>query len=233
MHFFYLKLLFALLFTSVVVLAQKSFSDLYKPGDKLYVYSREGLSLREEADPKGKLILVASYGDEVTVVADSKPRIAFTSSNIPGAWVKVKYHDLSGYLFNGFLSRLKPMPVTTPDTELEAFKMYLKDQFKLQKETKTPPASMYVEYDKLELANGVSYEHKIYEGGASITTKFPVTSFTFQEVFLLARIAYPEFFTEKKCDYKVDQMECELNESTSLALKKDGDFFVVLSGVAD
>jgi len=228
-----LKLLFLSLFISGVSFAQNSFSDMYTIGDKLYVYTPDGLSLREEADPKGKLILIAAYGEEVTVVVDSKPRTSFTSGNIPGAWVKVKHADKSGYMFNGLLSRFKPMPVTTPDKELDAFKAYLKGQFKLQKETKTPPDPIYVEYDKLELDNGISCEHKIYEGGASITTKFPAKSFTFQEVFLLARIAYPEFFTEKKCDYKVDHMKCELNELTSLEIKKDGNFFVVLSGVAD
>jgi hypothetical protein len=228
-----LNLLCLLCFIQGTGSAQNFFTDTYKPGDRLYVYSKDGLSLREQADPKGTLILVAGYGEELIVLADDKPRVSFTSSNISGAWVKVKHKDRTGFMFNGFLSRLRPMPVTSPDQELDAYKVYLKSQFKLLKETRTPPEAIFTEYDKMDFANEVSYEHKIYEGGASIITRFPVKAFTYQEVFLLARIAYPEFFGEKKCEYKVDHMECELNELTSLEIKKDGNFFVVISGVAD
>ncbi|HLZ15976.1 MAG TPA: hypothetical protein VKQ08_03005 [Cyclobacteriaceae bacterium] len=41
-----------LLLLSLITMAQNSFTDYYKPGDRLYVYSRDGLSLREQADPK-------------------------------------------------------------------------------------------------------------------------------------------------------------------------------------
>jgi hypothetical protein len=213
--------------------AQNSFSDCYKPGDKLYVYSRDGLSFREQADPKGKLILVAAYGDAVEVLDDNLPRVSFTSNNIPGAWAKVRHADKDGYMFNGFLSRLKPMPVTSPDKLIDAFRDYLKNQFKLVNEMKTSPDPIYSQYYKMEFANGVTHEHKIYEGGASIITRFPIQSFTFREAYLLARIAYPEFFGSKKCDYSADHMECELDEYHSLTLKKDADFFILFYSLAD
>jgi hypothetical protein len=227
------KTLLLLISISGAASAQNSFSDSYKPGDKLYVYSRDGLSLREDADAKGKLVVVASYGDEIIVAPDSKPRVSFTSSNIPGAWVKVNHKGKTGYMFNGFLSRTKPMSLTTADKELDALEVFFKNHFTLLRETKAPPETYLVEYLRLDFANEVTYEHKIYEGGASIITKFPIKYFTFQEVFLLARIAYPEFFSEKKCDYKTDNIECNLDDLSSLQIKKDGTFIVLISGSAD
>lgn len=222
-----------LMLVSALVFGQNSFSDAYKPGDKLYVYSREGLSLREQADPKGKLIAVLAYGSEVIVQPDSKPRVSFTSSNIPGAWVKVKSANATGYMFNGFLARFKGMPITTAAKSSEDFRSYLIREFKLVKETKTSPDKIYVEFNRLELANGVTHEYRLYEGGTSTLTSFPARSFTMQEVFLLSRIAYPEFFTQKNCDYKADHIECSLDDMTSLDIKKEGNLIVMTFGAAD
>ncbi len=229
----HLKLIGLLLFISGLTLGQSSFSDSYQPGDKLYVYTRDGLSLREQADPKGKLIEVAAYADELTVLTDEKPRVSFTSSNIPGAWVKVKHKDKTGYMFNGFLSRLKPMINSTKERYREDLYNYLKQEFKLVKETKTPPESMIRDYLKMELGNGATYEAKDYEGGSTIILRFPIKVITYQEVFLLARLAYPEFFVDKKCGYKVDDTNCEVDENASLATKKEGGFYLITYGFAD
>jgi hypothetical protein len=228
-----LSLLLFLILGSGIVLGQNSFSDSYKPGDKLYVYSREGLSLREQADPKGKLISVVTFGAEVVVQPDTKARVSYTSSYIPGAWVKVKYGNTSGYMFNGFLSRLKAMPLTTPEKSSEDFSNYLIKELKLIKETKTSPDKIYVEFNRLDLGNGVTHEYRLYEGGTTTLTSFPAKNFTMQEVFLLSRIAYPEFFTQKNCDYKPDHVECSLDDMSSLDIKRDGNNIVMMFGVAD
>lgn len=222
-----------LILVPAIVFGQNSFSDSYKPGDKLYVYSREGLSLREQADPKGKLISVLAFGSEVIVQPDSKPRVSFLSSNIPGAWVKVKSGNAIGYMFNGFLASFKAMPLTTPEKSSEEFRDFLIKEFKLSKETKTSPDKIYVEFNKLDLANGVIHEYRLYEGGTSTITSFPVKSFSMQEVFLLSRIAYPEFFNQKKCDYNTDHIECALDDLTSLEIKKEGNLIVITFGSAD
>jgi len=227
------KLLILFFLTSEFAIAQKSFSDSYKPGDKLYVYTRDGLSLREQADAKGKLIEVAAYGEEVSVQSDSQPQVTFTSSNIPGAWVKVRHRDKTGYMFNGFLSRLKPMSNSSNERIREDLYNYLKQEFKLVKETKTPPETIYREYLKMELSNGAIYEARDYEGGTTIIVRFPVNVITFQEVFLFSRLAYPEFFVNKKCDYKIDNTGCEMDDLTSISIKKEGNFYSIMYGAAD
>jgi len=227
------ELLVLSLLISGVTLAQNSFSNSYKAGDKLYVYTRDGLSLREQPDPKGKLILVAPYGDEVTVQPDSNPRITFTSSNIPGAWVRVKHLDKTGYMFNGFLSRLKPIKNSTTERYREDLYNYLKQEFKLVEETKSPPEAIYNSYLKMELGNGATYETKDYEGGSTITVRFPIKVITYQEVFLFARLVYPEFFINKKCDYKIDNTTCEVDENASLTIKKEGSYYSIFYSFAD
>jgi hypothetical protein len=233
MHSNDLKLLISLFLITKFAVAQKSFSDSYKPGDKLYVYTHDGLSLREQADAKGKLIEVVAYGEEVVVLADSQPRALFTSSNIPGAWVKVKCHDKLGYMFNGFLSKLRPIKNSAVERFREDVYNYLKQEFKSIKETKTPPEPIYRDYLKVELGNGATYETKDYEGGSTITITLPINTITYQEVFLFARLAYPEFFVNKKCDYKLDNTECEMDDLTSLSIKKEGNFYSIMYGAAD
>ena len=222
-----------LLLVSKFSWAQNSFSESCKPGDKLYVYTRDGLSLREQADPKGKLIAVIAYGDDVIVQPDSKARISYTNSNISGAWVKVKHGNSTGYMFNGFLSRLKAMPITTPEKSSDDFRNYLIKSFNVVKEAKTSPDKIYVEFNKLDLGNGVIHEFRLYEGGTSTLTSFPTKGFTMQEVFLLSRIAYPQFFTQKNCDYKADHIECSLDDMSILEIKREGNFIVLMSGSAD
>jgi Bacterial SH3 domain len=214
-------------------LTQQVFSTSYKPGDKLFVCSREGLSLRELAGTNGKIIDVVPYGAGLEVQPNSKPPIFFTSSNITGTWAKVKYQNKEGYVFDGFLSRLKPMPVSQQERGLNDLIIFLKQQFKVSTETTTPPEKIYTDYYKIQFENGVEYESKNYEGGSVINVSFPVSTITFQEVFLLARQAYPEFFTRNKCPYQPGNMECNVDENTSLKLTQDKGLYNMWWGQAD
>ena len=68
-----------------------AFSNLYRPGSKLYVHALQGLSLRANPDLKAQSIMIIPLGAEVEVMPDSKSKVAITNSNIQGTWAKVKY----------------------------------------------------------------------------------------------------------------------------------------------
>ncbi len=230
----YLFTLLTLLLLNLTVSAQSNkFTKVYSPGSNLYVYSEGGLSIREKPDAKAMLISVVKFGEKVEVLPDQGTRVSFTSTAVPGTWVKVKQGDKQGYMFDGFLSRFAPMPVS--DGDPSHFQNYLKLQFKIKSENNTPPEKeKYYAYQKMTFENGVDYSWVGTEGGSSIDTTFPTVAFTFQEVFLLARLVYPEFFpTAAPCAYKEDSMDCNVDENTSLTIIKKGTNYGLFYGHAD
>jgi hypothetical protein len=78
-------------------------------GKKLNVLSRAGLELKEASDPHAKTLGVVPYGEQVSVLEDSAEKIKFKMDGISGYWILAKYGDITGYIFDGCLSRL-PAP---------------------------------------------------------------------------------------------------------------------------
>lgn len=77
----------------------------YCVGDTLHCLALNGLKLR--LNPKGKVLDVISYGAAVVVSAkrDSIWRPDMVD-NFSGLWIQVKFRNQSGYVFDGFLSKL-------------------------------------------------------------------------------------------------------------------------------
>lgn len=223
------------LFTAVDGFSQSNtFSKIYKPGSKLYVHALQGLSLRANSDLKAKVIVVVPFGAEVEVIPDPEPKVVITNSNIPGSWVKVKHGTNIGYLFDGFLSRLKSMDLPKHSRYPHELIDYLKSLYKAKTDTDKSPNTAYNEYRSIEFINGIEYESKSYEGGVVFIVNFPTAMITFQEVYLLARLAYPEIFKENGCPYQPENMVCEIDDGlSSLELKILGDHYSMFFGIAD
>jgi hypothetical protein len=105
-------------------LSKNSFSiNDYKEGDTLYVWAPNGVTLRTEKSETSDKILAIKYGEKVVVlehknVHDEEYVIEIDIENsdginddflIEGAWVKVKYRNTIGYIFDGYVSKLIPM----------------------------------------------------------------------------------------------------------------------------
>ena len=82
--------------------------SLLKPGKK-YVLSIEGLNLRKNPATNAERVTVIPCKAEVQVL--EKTDIALTMSGIKGHWVKVKYKNATGYVFDGFLTSI-PLSIT-------------------------------------------------------------------------------------------------------------------------
>ena len=91
----------------------------YKQGDELVVWAKSGLNLREEPNIQSKVISKIGLGE--TVVAQEgkkfqnlkiidKQTLAdgqrFTMT-LWGSWIKVKFNDYEGFLFDAYLSKIK------------------------------------------------------------------------------------------------------------------------------
>ena len=91
----------------------------YKQGDELVVWAKSGLNLREEPNIQSKVISKIVLGETVVVQEGKKIQDlniidkqtladgqSFTMT-LRGSWVKVKFNDNEGFLFDAYLSKIK------------------------------------------------------------------------------------------------------------------------------
>jgi Bacterial SH3 domain len=228
---------YALLMLASPAFGQSSKSEFYrsyKAGSTLFVCASGGLNLREKPDLTGKALMRIGFGEMVTVLADTNPVVAITSESIEGEWVKVRWKGKDGYMFNGFLSRYAAMQSDGPSPQ--NLIAYLKKIFPLKSETTQPTDDRaYNVYQKITFQNGVEFLWEAPEGGSGVYVSFPLKEITFQEMYLLARAAYPEFFVPNvRCDYQEGDMDCTENAyGANLQLKKINEKYLMSWGHAD
>lgn len=69
--------------------------------EEYYVIATSGLNLREEPNSNSSVMIKIGYGEMVVRLGDSK--IQESIEEIHGNWLKVKYKDYVGYVFDPFL----------------------------------------------------------------------------------------------------------------------------------
>ena len=97
-------------------------SPHFETGDTLYVWSVDGLLMREAPAFDSKAIKKLPYGEQIIIIekidreyefmiADSVVRNKTTLPRVvlTGKFVKIQYSGLHGYVFDSFLSKLEPM----------------------------------------------------------------------------------------------------------------------------
>lgn len=76
--------------------------------EHLYVYAVTGLKLREKPNTRSEIKDTIPYGKKVRIL-DYNTGIRDTIiSGLKGKFIKAKYKDLEGWLFSGYLSKIKP-----------------------------------------------------------------------------------------------------------------------------
>ncbi|MCB0526293.1 MAG: SH3 domain-containing protein [Saprospiraceae bacterium] len=88
--------------------------DHYCVGDTLNCLALNGLKLRDA--PKGKQIATVALGEQVLILESKMYDYPDIYENIPGYWVKVRFQNLEGFVFDGYLSGM-PAP-TVQDSGL-------------------------------------------------------------------------------------------------------------------
>ncbi len=162
----------------------------YGKDDVLVVLSKSGLNIRDKADLRATVMALAPCGALVTMEgAPAGP--LFNVEGIEGRWARVTYRDVTGYAFDGFLSRLR-----APEEGCESLEEYYDDQFKSAGNPveKTEVGEGTVEKTtELAFSNGATIVHRqvISQGGGSERT---TSTFTLpgidriEEVFLLLKL---------------------------------------------
>jgi len=122
--------------------------ERYAFGDSIFVWA-SSLNMREGPSPNSKIVGKAPYGSAVVIVDDSIGKVAYRYKAIEakplengekskpyylnGFWVKVNFDGTVGYVFDGYLSKLKTFSSFKKDygydlyewgTEIHHLKLY-------------------------------------------------------------------------------------------------------------
>lgn len=84
----------------------------YQVGDTLTVIAKSGLTIREGSSKESKKIGTAEFGQKL--IAKSGFEGSEVIEHRAGSWLKIKYGNLEGYVFSGFVTTLK-----IPDFEMD------------------------------------------------------------------------------------------------------------------
>lgn len=86
----------------------------FEMNDTLQVFHPEGLKLRESPGFMAPASITIHYGEKVIVLKSYSGDAdkAVTIDKIPGHWILVRFQENSGFVFDGYLSRL-PIPALT------------------------------------------------------------------------------------------------------------------------
>jgi hypothetical protein len=71
-----------------------------------FVTADNGLTVREQPDPKARRVGKLNYGEAIDVIETTNINLAIVDDGeqIEGQWVKMQSPSIKGYVFNGFLS---------------------------------------------------------------------------------------------------------------------------------
>lgn len=211
----------------ILLLPVKSFCIYwYSTGDTLTCLAVSGLKIRSE--PGGENVIgKVPFGGKV--IACPRPldvsghSIPYEAEGIQGFWVKIKYQDLTGYVFDGFLSSLP-----APSLQCNSLKQYAEHTFyRSGKKNVYPHNSEGLSLaDTLEffVFNGNYIIHEERFGYESWSESLIIQGSSAEECFLLVMAIYRKDIDEvvaymkahpvqlgialqKEIDYKINQFK--------------------------
>ena len=77
--------------------------EIFQPGSQVFAAAADGVYLREDADISGRKLALIPFGDKLEVHGSSTVYTVIDGRR--GAWVKVKWQNLPGFVFGGFLAK--------------------------------------------------------------------------------------------------------------------------------
>lgn len=116
--------LLMLLFLFALACKTQTQEKKYAFGDSIFVWAFN-LDMYENPNPDAKIVGAIPYGSAVVIVDDSIGKVAYKYKALEsktfaygytsplfyleGFWVKVNFGGMSGYVFDGYLSKLEPL----------------------------------------------------------------------------------------------------------------------------
>lgn len=173
----------------------------YVPGDTLYVWAFSGLSLREQPDlnssrlavlPYGTVLVAQNYSQDKQTSVTAVPSYKDGETMYPavvfhGDFAMVSYNGVTGYLFDGYLSKSPPLKYSIHSgnsrPEFEPVVDWATRNFGLLKESKNGTfVHGYTYYTTQIFGNGMVQDMRAEKSG---WTRLILPDFSMEEAFLL------------------------------------------------
>ncbi|MES0492047.1 MAG: SH3 domain-containing protein [Leptospirales bacterium] len=192
--------LLALLGGLSIFSTEKKPSNSFYEADYYYVLAHSGLSLREQ--PSSDSLKLKKIPYNTKIVVEKFTDVKNTFQGIKNRWARVRYNGTTGFVFSGFLSRLKG-----PRYNIRSLQLYAFETFKqIEKTVLTEEGGTAEKQGKFYSAKKVTkFEKNItfityfdYENGGE---DLYLPNFTFQEAFLIGINLDSRY---KKFSYKPD-----------------------------
>ncbi|WP_460941700.1 SH3 domain-containing protein [Spirosoma daeguense] len=211
--------------------------------DVIYIHASNGLMLRKTAAKDGaKVVLVPYDGSPLTVLAPPEKGIRYVAETIgafqvSGGWVKVKTsRGQEGFLFDGYLSRYKPLDVAKSDGSVSMIDAFYRTISPIKgKRTTLPKLEGTIERYQYTYADGARFEEQQYEGGDTQFLELPKDKFSTQEALVLFRALW--FQKEKTtATYEAARQRLTIDSEggySQLIIQPKGNRWVLQFSVAD
>lgn len=187
----------------------------YEIGDTLYNWAKSGLKIRTEKGFDSKVHAIIPFGGQVITLGrkDKYHPVGYEiqvndayevrekekdSISLLGKWVKVRFKDKVGYVFDSYLSRLR-IPGSTD------LKKFLSDEIGIAKIIVALPKIGEGE-EKIIYNNG-TFLHNVIRGSSG-EFKLVIPEFSFEEAFQL--IYHLNIYVEKIEERKNDSIDIHL-----------------------
>lgn len=211
--------------------------DYYQPGDTLWVWAQNGLNIREQPDAQAKILGKIPFGGQVITTEQQDVALPYSievikkqeggqSLELKGYWAKIKYKNLTGYVFDAYLSKLPTMTghiydvKTTEDFHVLALKKHSKI-LKQIGNNKFENDAKFVRYIfdngsviEISASSGSWRKEMLFPGGLSLAEGYLIYAQTIK------------FDTDVLIKKDTDSLIFEIGDGT-LTIKKAGSFLVI------
>lgn len=213
--------------------------DKYGVGDLVFVWA-SSLNLREIPSPEGKIIEKVPYGAQVIMVADELTPIACVDKAlepvsienqrkskpfyIKGYWAKVNFEGTIGYVFDGYLSKIRP--IKRGEDKFALLEHWATHFLKLSPQKMQDPAneSAWTEYrgkaDQIRVQVG-------YESKAAIR-KVWIKNISFDEACMLGIKLFDAHYLLELKEGKAVFKSYDANGDCEITILKQGAWMVLL-----
>lgn len=207
--------------------------DYFEKGDTLWVWANSGLKIREKPDVKSKTVETVPFKNYVIAKNYQNQAYEYSVKVVPangdypgfslnGFWSEVEYNGISGFVFDGYLSHIKPLNLVVQENGLKDMFATLNSSFK---ELKTEKSAGFQQSIYLD---GVVASKSSNDKGWGIDISFPFP-LSLDEGFLIFNLLLNDGDHVNALEVTEQKLVLEYAGLCTLEIIKAGRFLVFSS----
>lgn len=199
--------------------------------ENYYVLIKSGLSLRKKPSINSKKIGTLKYNSQIKIIKETEKISTF--EEIEDNWVEINYKGKKGYIFSGYLSRVKG-----PNYNIRSLKKYADSTFKRVGKSKFGS----------KCSDDYCYDHRIYKYSGNIVyikyyplkfskDQLTISGISHREAFLIMRnldSRFSKFVYSKndglRCRYQENDDCTKYGECFEIKVESDNLVSIIIEG---